>query len=306
VTATVVAHFSDPHLAFEPRLTVAQRFSKRQLSVWSWARHRAQSQQNTLLGALVADIHARAPDEIVVTGDIANFSLPDEFPAAARWLEQLGPREHVSLVPGNHDALVPVAGDQGLGHWRPWMSSDDGSATWPYSRVRGSLALVGVNSALPTPPFLASGRVGATQLDALEHRLQDLGARGLCRVVLIHHPPAAGAISRRKALDDAAALRAVIERVGAELVLHGHARDARFDRLRGPAGFLPCLGLPSASAVPSARDAGSRWQCLNVVPDGEAWRLEQEVRLWSPQQAAFVSAGCFIFRLRRQVPAGRG
>ena len=301
MTATRFAHFSDPHLSFEPRLSPAQRFSKRQLSVWSWAKNRGKAQQGMLLSALVADVRAHAPDGLLITGDIVNFSLPGEFPAAADWLASLGSEHHVSVVPGNHDALVAVPEAQGWSLWQRWMSNDDGRMSWPYVRERGDIALVGVNSALPTPPLLASGRIGEAQLAALETRLRALGERGLCRVVMLHHPPAAGAISRRKALVDADAFRAVIERVGAELVVHGHSRDPRFDRLRGPQGFLPCLGLPSASAEPSRHDAGARWQQLGLQREGDGWRLHQAVRLWVPEKSAFVSAGTYVFGLDRQV-----
>src|SRR3546814_8121170 len=51
------------------------------------------------------------------------------------------------------------------------MRSDDGSAIFPYTRIRGQVALVGVNTAVPTPPFLASGRIGADQLSRLETQL---------------------------------------------------------------------------------------------------------------------------------------
>jgi len=299
VTATTLAHFSDPHLAFEPRLSLLQRFSKRQLSALSWARGRRRLQQHDLLERLVADVRAAAPDHWAITGDIGNFSLPGEFPLAARWLSSLAPAAQLSVVPGNHDALVALDHAQGWGLWQPWMSNDDGSESWPYVRERGELALVGVSSALPTLPLLASGRVGAPQLQRLETRLRELGERGLCRVLMIHHPPAPGAVSRRKALGDAAELRAVLARAGAELVIHGHARDARLDALRGPAGVIPCLGLPSASAVPSRHDAGARWQLLRIERTGQGWRLQQRVRVWDVGVQAFVSAGTYRFELPR-------
>jgi 3',5'-cyclic AMP phosphodiesterase CpdA len=300
VTATTLAHFSDPHLPYDPRLSLGQRFSKRQLSAWSWARGRKKSQQHDLLDRLVADVRAAAPDHWAITGDIANFSLPGEFPAAAAWLHALATAGSISVVPGNHDALVALEHHQGWGLWRPWMSNDDGTESWPYVRERNGIALIGVSSALPTPPLLASGRVGTAQLQRLEAQLRDLGARGLCRVLMIHHPVAAGAISKRKALRDADKLRAVIRRAGVELVLHGHARDARLDALAGPVGIVPCLGLPSASAVPSERDAGARWQLLSIERDGDHWQLQQQVRLWDGAAQRFVSAGRYRFALPRQ------
>lgn len=61
----------------------------------------------------------------------------------------------------------------------------------------------------------------------------------------------------RKALADRAMLRGVLQRAGAELVLHGHARDARLDALGGPQGPIPCLCVPSSSALPNPEDEGA-------------------------------------------------
>ncbi|MDB5985901.1 MAG: Metallophosphoesterase [Nevskia sp.] len=303
VTETTLAHFSDPHLSHEPRLRLRERLSKRQLSAWSWQGSRRELQLGGVLEALLADLREHRPDQIVVTGDITNFSLADEFEAAQAWLQTLGAPGDVSVVPGNHDALVAIDDAQGLGRWRPWMCADpDRPATpqWPYVRVRGEIALIGLNSALPTLPLLASGKVGDDQLERLDQFLCELGARGLFRIVLLHHPVADGAVSARKALRNRAALRAVLARAGAELVLHGHARDARFDTIAGPAGSILCLGLPSSSAVPNSKDAGARWHHLSVRRvDAGAWRLQVNARLWDAQSRGFVRGGGYAVRIER-------
>ena len=43
-------------------------------------------------------------------------------------------------------------------------------APFPFVRRRGPLALIGVSSAVPTPPLMATGRLGRAQLDALDRR----------------------------------------------------------------------------------------------------------------------------------------
>ncbi len=219
------AHVSDLHLPFEPQLSFAQRFSKRQLSAWSWRRRRA-VQRPEILEALREDLRAHQPDHVAITGDITNFSLPGEFAQAARWLADLAPEGCLSAVPGNHDALVPVPHAQGLGRLDAWMTGEDG---WPYVVRRGDISFIGLKSAVPTAPLLASGRLGAQQLARLEARLREEGAAARTRIVMLHHPPVDGAVSWRKALADRGELRAVLHRAGAELVLHGHARGARLE-----------------------------------------------------------------------------
>jgi 3',5'-cyclic AMP phosphodiesterase CpdA len=148
MNAVTIAHVSELHLPYDPRLRPRQRFSKRQLSVWSWHRRR-HLQRAEILEALVADLRQHAPDHIVITGDLVNFSLPEEFQLAARWLKTLAPVEHISVVPGNHDALVGLPDAAGLGLWAPWMRADDG---WLSVHRRGPVALIGLRSAWPTSP----------------------------------------------------------------------------------------------------------------------------------------------------------
>jgi len=291
-----LAHVSDLHLPFEPRLSLRQRLSKRQLSVLSWRRRR-HLHRREILDALVRDVRAAAVDHVVVTGDITNFSLPAEFRQAAAWLAALAPAGALSLVPGNHDALVPVAAAEGLDLWAGWTRT---GPDWPFTHHVGGLALIGLNSALPTAPLLARGRLGDAQLQRLERILAAEGAAGRVRIVALHHPPAAGAVGWRKALADREALADVLRRAGAELVLHGHARDARLDALPGPVEPIPCLCVPSSSALASAVDQGARWHRLGF-DGGDARRLEVEVRRWSPVDAAFVAGGSYELCLPRAV-----
>ena len=158
------------------------------------------------------------------------------------------------VIPGNHDALVPGAWEEGAAAWRPFWQGDDTAAAqdvahaFPTLRRRGPLALVGVSSAIASAPGLAVGAVGEDQLHRLAALLRRTRGEGLCRVVLVHHPPLDGTVRARKRLTDAAALRAVLERDGVELVLHGHSHRSHHQILQtraGPArGFL---GLVDAS-----------------------------------------------------------
>lgn len=295
MNAVVLAHVSDLHLPYLPALSASQHFSKRQLSAWSWRRRQA-LHRSEILDALTADLRGHQVDHIVITGDIVNFSLPEEFERARIWLEALAPADRISLVPGNHDALVPVAEGAGLGRWAAWTRAEGG---WPFLHYREGIALIGLNSALPTAPLLARGSLGAEQLSRLERILEAEGAAGRMRVLLLHHPVAERAVSWRKALADRAALRAVLRRAGAELVLHGHARDARLDALAGPRGPIPCLCVPSSSALPNPRDEGARWHCLRLLRTTGTPHAEVLVRRWSVVEHAFVESARYDLCLPR-------
>ncbi len=190
-----------------------------------------------------------APDHIAVTGDLTHVGLPQECANAQRWLRDLGSCDDVSMVPGNHDRYVDADFDHTVGLWRDYFRGDDGSTEFPFLRRRGPVALIGVDTAVPTAPFLASGRVGEAQRARLARILQETRAAGLFRVVLLHHSPLLDGHSPRKRLRDAALLTETLQACGAELVIHGHghdranrsaARTGRNDTGRcGAVGFAP-------------------------------------------------------------------
>jgi 3',5'-cyclic AMP phosphodiesterase CpdA len=291
LNALSFAHVSDLHLPFEPRLTLSQSFSKRQLSAWSWQRRR-KVQRPEILAALREDLRAQQPARVCITGDITNFSLPEEYVLAGRWLASLAEDQPVSLVPGNHDALMPVLFTEGLGRWTAYTEGGQ----WPYVVRQGDVAFIGVCSAVPTAPLLASGRIGAHQLVKLEALLKQEGEAGRRRVVMLHHPVVDGAVSARKALRDRRPLRDVLRKAGAELVLHGHAREARLESVAGPHGPIPVLCVPSSTALPNPHDEAARWHLITLPAGGERW-ARVLVRQWSLAAKGFIDAASYELRL---------
>jgi 3',5'-cyclic AMP phosphodiesterase CpdA len=236
---------------------------KRALGGLNWMRKRRHHHLRDALDRIVADMAAQRPDHIAVGGDLCNIGLPYEHAAALGWLEALGPPERVSVVPGNHDIYCRLGRDPGVGRWTRYMESDtqgalflesrdgpdrpEGTPRFPFVRLVGGVALVGVNSAVPTPPAMAWGRVGGAQLARLAGVLDRLGGAGLFRLVLIHHPPLPGLASGARGLLDAEALEAVLQRHGAELVVHGHNHRNMLSWRAAEPRRLPVVGTPSAS-----------------------------------------------------------
>ena len=284
----ILAHMSDVHLA--PISGFAPRYwnVKRALGYINWQRGRIRIHQRRIADLLAADIKAQAVDHIAVSGDLANIGLPEEYRAARRWLEQLGPPDRVSVVPGNHDIYTGrMHGASCLDEWAAYMTSDAAltqrlgpGPQFPFLRRIGNVALIGVNSAVPTPPFVATGHAGSEQIAALARDLAELKSQGLARVVMIHHPPLPGLAPKRRALDDAAELTAMLERSGAELVLHGHNHTDTLNWLKSGDTAIPVSGAASGSAAiahgdePLARYALFRFD----FDDGGRCRIERITR----------------------------
>ena len=193
------------------------------------------------LAGIVADIKAQKPDHIALTGDLVNVALPQEFRRAADWLAAFDTPDRITVIPGNHDVYVPIPWDQrawacGAPTWRATASRrPTGFDVFPTLRRRDGIALIGLSTGVPKPPLLATGDLGDAQIARAEQLLAETGREGLCRIVLIHHPPLTDQ-SRWKHLTDAAAFQAMIRRVGCEAILHGHNHRSEIARIAGPQG----------------------------------------------------------------------
>ncbi len=180
----------------------------------------------------------------------------------------------MTLVPGNHDVYVAEAASFAARQWGAYMSDDDGSTGFPFLRRRGPVALIGLSTAVPTAPFLATGWLGSDQLAGLSIALDALKSENLFRVVLIHHPPVSKA-GRLKGLFDAAILLHVIAEHGAELVLHGHDHLHMMNWLQGPNGTrVPAIGVPSASAAPGKAKDAAAYNLYRIKGLPGAWSCE--------------------------------
>ncbi|MGH6676242.1 MAG: metallophosphoesterase family protein [Xanthobacteraceae bacterium] len=245
----VLAHLSDAHIGPMPRPHRRELLGKRFTGYLNWTRGRHLIHDMDVLASLVADLKAHRPDHIAMTGDILNIGLKAEYPLARLWLETLGSPHDVSFVPGNHDAYARATMPDLSATFVPWITGDAGIPAYPYLRVRGNVALIGLSSAVPTPPFIASGRLGRPQCEACASLLSKCAREGLVRVVMIHHPPYRGGARLGRTLSDADLFEAMIRRAGAELVIHGHNHRLSVAHLEGPTHKVPVVGVVSASAL---------------------------------------------------------
>lgn len=272
-----LAHLSDIHLAPLPAAHVLDLCSKRITGYLNWQRKRRFVHDAEVLAKVVADLKAQAPDHIAVTGDIANIGLEAEYATGRAFLEALGTFETVSFVPGNHDIYVAESAAFSSRQWGPFMRGDDGE-TFPYLKVRGPLAIIGLTTGIPTAPFQATGEVGGSQLAALAPLLDRTRGAKLFRVVLIHHPPVSSS-PHHKRLTDADAFMRVIAQHGAELVLHGHDHRDMLNWLSGPGGSrVPAIGVPSASAAPGADKDNAGYHLYRIDGEAGSWRCEMVVK----------------------------
>jgi len=291
----VLAHLSDLHLSSLDGVSPRALLGKRILGYITWRLRRRHEHRTDVLDALRADLQAEHLDHIVVTGDLTHLGMPREFREAATWLARLGRPEGVTVVPGNHDAYVRESWQETFAQWSAFMQGDGAGEisgsddAFPSLRIRRQVALIGLSTARPSAPFLATGRLGERQLGRLDRMLEQTAGSGLFRVVLLHHPPAPHTVRWRKSLLDGAALRDVLARRGAELVLHGHAHFSAATYLDAAHGRNLAIGVPSASAIGKKVDRYATYHVYRICRVDDGWRLRVSVRSYSLERGRFVA-----------------
>jgi 3',5'-cyclic AMP phosphodiesterase CpdA len=197
----------------------------------------------------------------------------------------------ISVVPGNHDCYIPSVGRSGTFEktFAPFIEGDQPSSdAFPFLRVRGDeLAIVGLSSARPSPPMMAVGTLGDAQLERAEAILGDPKLAGRFRIVVLHHPPESAHIHWHNRLTDGDKLLAMLKRVGAELVLHGHLHRTCIETVAGPQGAIPVAGVCSGSWVGAPDPARcARYHLYERTARGG---VEVSIRRYDKETDSFVA-----------------
>ncbi|WP_173931963.1 metallophosphoesterase [Chelativorans sp. Marseille-P2723] len=274
-----LAHFSDIHLGPLPEVSYRELVSKRITGYINWQRRRRVSLDKGIIDRITEDIVASAPDHIALTGDLVNLALDKEIEMARLWLEGMGSPHDISVVPGNHDAYVPGALEKVYAAWGDYMMGDGevgpvDRRSFPYLRVRGPIALIGVSSARATAPFLASGFFTEEQAIRTARLLDETGDSGLFRIILIHHPPVRGATGAHKRLLGIGRFQDIVRRHGAEIVLHGHTHLATVHRIDGSRGTtIPVVGVAAAGQAHGGAHPPAHYNLLEIIGAPGAWQV---------------------------------
>jgi 3',5'-cyclic AMP phosphodiesterase CpdA len=291
-----IAHLSDPHLLSLSGARWLDFANKRWIGGINLLVKRGRHHRTEIFEAMVDDLNALGVDHVLCTGDITNLALEPEFRFARSHFERLAlDPDHITVLPGNHDAYVDGGVAHFHDHFEPYFRPDEawrgGEEVWPIVRVRGPVAIIGLSTGMHTPWFTAFGKVGRRQLDRLGEILRDPRLDASLRLVAIHHPPIGGNTkSRVRGLHDWAEFGAVLQEAGAELVLHGHEhRDLR-NELGGPGGLaIPVRGIQSGTFDDGSRHAlRARYRIYEISGSHSRPRVVGErLRVWQPESERF-------------------
>ncbi|MCU7959343.1 MAG: metallophosphoesterase [gamma proteobacterium symbiont of Bathyaustriella thionipta] len=288
-------HLSDLHLSVPRNFRYRQLLNKRLLGYLSWLKSRRRKYQRFVLERLFAALDTARYDQILLTGDLTHIGLPDEFQQVLDWLQSIAKPDRIFLIAGNHDSYVREDWHKTYALWQDYMSSDTDTKTrdelFPSVRIRKNTAFIGLSTALPTAPLLASGTISAQQLAVLPGLLDKLARQGLFRVLMLHHPPVSGKRQWRKRLTNAAAFTRIVQQHGAELVLYGHTHRAHCHYMdvydRAAPARIPVISAAAASATSPSAAKRATYNDFVVSRRADSWLLQFCENRYQPRSGQF-------------------
>jgi 3',5'-cyclic AMP phosphodiesterase CpdA len=275
-----IAHLSDLHLLSLDGAVPFRLLNKRATGYLNLRFHRKSVHKPFAVRAAAREIQRLGVDHVTITGDLSNLALENEFSLALRFLaEDLDlPPERVSLVPGNHDAYTRGAhrSRRFASTFDRYLRSDLPEFTapgevFPFVHLRGPAAFIGLSTAVPRLPLVASGALGGAQLGALERILAHPEVAQRTKVILQHHPihnPDGLAKRALEGLADANAEARLFRSLDRGLLLHGHLHRRVHRTLATDAGHIDAVGATSASLLHDSDERMAGFNTYEVADDG--------------------------------------
>lgn len=228
-----LGHLSDIHIAARAKLKPTRFLNKRLLGGANLLLKRHKKHDNNVAIKALAYLTAKRVDHIAISGDLTNLALSEEYAAAHAIIDQVpNANEYVSVVPGNHDYYI--RNNQKFrsferrfqAHLHSDLPSYQIDDAYPFCKLFGEhVALIGINTGIPTPWFIAQGHVDERQLRALSKLLQDPILEHRAKIVMLHHPLLPfehTPFQKPRQLRNDKAVLEILRRHDVDVAIHGH------------------------------------------------------------------------------------
>lgn len=214
-------------------------------------------------------------DHLVLTGDLTQLALDSEFELAHRTLEPLLKKgsDSVTVLPGNHDRYVPEKENAyPFDTWFGPFFRNGKSETGPIGtrQLTDVWHMVAWDSAYPSPPLVAAGKVTPETLEATEDWLTALPSGS--RVILANHFPLYFKkpyhFKKFHELRDIEFIRTWVARhQSIELYLHGHLHFNWVLQAGEGGHMITQVNSASSTRIPHPNDA-SHFHRILLKPEG--------------------------------------
>ena len=230
---------------------------------------------------VIAEINAREPDLVIITGDVANNGdRAHHYPSAVRILSTL--RAPSLIVAGNHDHGFSPRAIAGLGFGPGWYHFADAFHSFLHFGMQlGGWDFIGFDSGPSRlAPLVGTRGLDADALAALSRDLDAAHARGSRGVVLFSHTPVRSRLtgSRPSARRGAVAGMARGTRAFEELLRRAARRGQRVIHLAGHTHWMEVFELDAEG------QRFMRWDHRRIGPDAQT--ITTPVALINTQSAS--------------------
>jgi 3',5'-cyclic AMP phosphodiesterase CpdA len=295
-----LGHISDLHILKIDSPRPWQFFNKRLIGGANLLLNRSKSHSSKVVKEALRHLDEDAGvDHIAITGDLSNLALASEFAEAADILSEIkDANQRVSVIPGNHDYYTNETANSRRfeQYFAPYIETDlPGYRTesgYPFCQFKNDdVAIIGMNSAIPTPWFFATGEVDRAQLEATAALLDDPKVRDRFKVVMIHHhllPFAHSRVEYSRRLKNAGDVLDMMRWHDVDLAIHGHNHHfatIEVPHLRGKGTLRVCEA--GSASVGSYDDPffGGKFNVYHI----EQGRLKKiETHLFESHDVGFV------------------
>lgn len=244
-----IGHLSDIHVPAIQSLPLRDVFSKRITGFLNFKLKRQKEYDVRVLQTAVQRLIEARVELVIISGDLTNLAYRQEFERAYTLLQPLSDaRIPWLVVPGNHDRYLSSAIDGRMeeifaNHLGDSLSDVD---AYPWLSFQPGATIIGLNSAVANAPFQAWGHVSDQQLHAVEAATARIQSAAQPIVLVVHHhlgkAPNKDNDTNRN-LRNSDAVLALAQKLGVQLVLHGHNHFLDIRDMNGVRVFAASSGI---------------------------------------------------------------
>ena len=245
-----IAHLSDLHLLDLEGAVPFRLLNKRLTGYLNLRFHRKSVHKPFAAEAAARAIRRLDVDHVVITGDVSNLALEREFERVRRF-----EKTFAKYLQSDIDV------------------AEDGP--FPYVKLRGPAAIIGLSTARPRPPFMASGSLGRAQVAGLGRALAHPEVARRTVVLLQHHPwHHKGRLHLfLEGLWDAGAEATALRQLSRGLLLHGHQHRRIRREIATERGHIDAIGVTSASLIHESDERMAGFNVYEIRDDGAVGQI---------------------------------
>ena len=243
--------------------------------------------------AIEAFIQEKQFDVVAISGDLSQRARSGEFQRARAFIKHAERVSKVIVIPGNHD----------VAWWRsPFGMGKDDNVLYKYRRyIRDDIeprlsvpgaSFFGLNTCHGVVRQTLTWRmrdisiIGYVRKQQLQHVAEEMARvpQGSARVIVMHHNPVRGEISRRHGLKNTNEVLGAFAEMGVDLVLCGHDHQEAVHYIEHTKkGTIIC----TAGTI-SNRARGGRPSSVNDIRIKDA-SIDVHTLIWSAEAGTFVA-----------------